>query len=147
MKAPEIKITYSHKVPASQRMKIDSAPTACRFARTLYEDDKIEHVEQAFVILMNKACRVLGTMMLSTGSLDLTIIDRRLVFQTALKANAACFILVHNHPSGNNQPSSTDDRLTNQIKECGKLMDIELMDHIIVTPDGNYYSYSCEGRL
>jgi DNA repair protein RadC len=147
MKAPEIKITYSHHVPASQRLKIDSANTACRFARSLYDDDKIEHIEQAYLILMNRSCRVLGTMLLSTGSLDMTIIDRRLVFQTALKANAACFILVHNHPSGSAQPSSTDDKLTKQIRECGKLMDIDLIDHIIVTPEGNYYSYSSEGNL
>lgn len=147
MKAPEIKISYSHKVPASQRLKLDSAHTACCFARSLYDDDKIEHLEQAYIILLNRSNRVLGTMMLSTGSLDMTIIDRRLVFQTALKANAACFILVHNHPSGSAIPSTKDDKFTKQIIECGKLMDIELLDHIIVTPEGNYYSYMSEGNL
>jgi DNA repair protein RadC len=55
-------------------------------------------------------------------------------------------ILVHNHPSGNLRPSSEDDKLTKQIKEGGKLLDVRVLDHLIIAPTG-YYSYADEGRM
>ena len=59
---------------------------------------------------------------------------------------AASIILVHNHPSGNLTPSAQDDALTAKIKEAGKIMEINIIDHLIVTPD-SYYSYADNGRL
>ena len=65
---------------------------------------------------------------------------------TALKANACCLILTHNHPSGNLKPSNADEALTKKISEAGKLLDIQVLDHVIVTSKG-YYSFADEGLL
>ena len=64
----------------------------------------------------------------------------------ALKANACCLILTHNHPSGNLKPSNADEALTKKISEAGKLLDIQMLDHVIVTSEG-YYSFADEGLL
>lgn len=76
-----------------------------------------------------------------------TIVDVRVIIQTALVCNATSIILTHNHPSGNPHPSGQDDSLTKKIKAACELMDIRLLDHIIVTPYDSFYSYCNEGRL
>lgn len=76
-----------------------------------------------------------------------TIVDVRVIIQTALVCNATSIIITHNHPSGNPRPSIHDDNLTKKIKAACELMDIRLLDHIIVTPYDSFYSYCDEGRL
>lgn len=147
MKVPEIKVTYSHHIPASQRIKITSSQSAFDIARELYNPDTIEHVESAYVILLDNSCRVLGQALLSIGGTTATIIDTKLVFQIALKTNSRQIILVHNHPSGNLMPSENDIKVTRQIDRVGKDLGITLVDHIIVVPEGKYYSFSDSGNL
>ena len=65
----------------------------------------------------------------------------------ALKSMACGIIISHNHPSGNLLPSSADREITNKIKEAGKLMEITLLDHIILSPEGTFYSFADEGDL
>ena len=69
-----------------------------------------------------------------------------MILRTALEKLASSIILCHNHPSGNQQPSNADIVITQKVKESGKLMDIALLDHIIVT-DGSYYSFADEGLI
>jgi DNA repair protein RadC len=71
----------------------------------------------------------------------------RLIFQAAIKSNASGIIVCHNHPSGNLNPSESDTKLTQKIKEAGNLMDIQLLDHLILTTDDNYYSFADNGLL
>lgn len=78
--------------------------------------------------------------------MDGTVVDVRLILQTALLAHSSNIIIAHNHPAGGLTPSSLDDAVTKKMKEAAKLMDITLYDHLIVTSD-NYYSYADEGRL
>jgi DNA repair protein RadC len=98
------------------------------------------------VILLNRAHRVLGIYELSTGGVTGTIADPKLVFTAALKANACSLVLSHNHPSGNLRPSKADEELTMKIKEAGKFLDIQVLDHLIVTSEG-YFSFADEGLL
>lgn len=148
MKPPEIKITYSHHVPARERIKITSAHSAYDLAYSLYDEDKIEHVESSYAIFLNNATRVLCTMLISTGGVSSAIVDPKVIFQGALKANATSIIITHNHPSGSNYPSDADKRLTMKIKECCRLFDMLLLDHIIITPEkGHFYSFAEEGNL
>jgi DNA repair protein RadC len=70
----------------------------------------------------------------------------RLIFQAAIIANASGMIVAHNHPSGNLNPSESDSRLTQKIKNAGILVDIQLLDHLILTSDDNYYSFA-DNRL
>ncbi len=77
---------------------------------------------------------------ISMGSLNSSLVHPREVFKVAILSNAASIILYHNHPSGDVSPSSEDIKITNRIKEAGKIMGIELLDHIIIGTDNNYCS-------
>ena len=102
--------------------------------------------EQFKILLLNRANKVLGIYEVSTGGMSGTVADPKLIFATALKACASSIILSHNHPSGNLKPSNADLQLTQKVKEGGKLLDIEVYDHIILTTEG-YYSFADEGQL
>lgn len=78
--------------------------------------------------------------------MDSTVVDVRLVLQSALLAHSSIIILAHNHPAGILYPSTLDDMITQKIKDAAKLIDIKLYDHLIVTSE-SYYSYADEGRL
>jgi DNA repair protein RadC len=67
--------------------------------------------------------------------------------QVAIKANAPGIIVCHNHPSKNLNPGESDTKLTHKVKEAGNLMDIQLLDHLILGPDDNYYSFVDNGHL
>jgi len=77
-----------------------------------------------------------------------TLMDVRMIFQYAIKGNASGIIIAHNHPSGNNNPSESDQKITQKIKEAGNLLDIQLLDHIIITPESEIFrSFADEGQL
>ena len=96
---------------------------------------------------LNQANRVIGVQKLSIGGLTSAIADVRLLFGTALKVLATGVVISHNHPSGNTRPSLQDRNLTKQVKEAGKLLDIKLLDHLILTPDDQYISMADNGDL
>lgn len=113
----------------------------------VFDTDTIGYKESFKLLLLNQANKVIGYTTISDGGLTSTVVDVRVVMQTALVTNATSIILAHNHPSGNIYPSSLDDSLTERIKSACELMDIRLLDHIIVTPFDTFYSYCNEGRL
>jgi DNA repair protein RadC len=108
--------------------------------------DKMQYIEETYVLLLNRANKPLGFSKISIGGTTGTVVDVKVVFQTALKANASSIVLCHNHPSGNLKPSEADIRITKAIKEAGKLMEIPLADHLIITQEG-YFSFADEGML
>ena len=79
---------------------------------------------------------MLGYFLVSLGGVAGTVVDQRLIFQTALKVNASSIIAGHNHPSNNLEPSQADLSITQKIKESGMLLDIPLLDHLIICEDG-----------
>lgn len=102
--------------------------------------------EECWAVFLNQASRVIRKQRISVGGLASTQVDVRVILKIALQCNATSMILCHNHPSGNTRPSQDDDRLTHSLLEAGRVMNIRLLDHVIVS-DGNYYSYGDEGRL
>lgn len=116
-------------------------------ARQVYDEETIGYRETFKVLLLNNSNKIIGYSTISEGGLTSTIVDVRMILQTALVSNATSIILTHNHPSGNPNPSGLDDNLTRKIKSACELLDIRLLDHIIITPAGPYYSYCNEGRL
>jgi DNA repair protein RadC len=108
--------------------------------------DRLEHVEEFVVICLNRANRMLGWAKISSGGLSGTVADPKVIFQISLKSNASSIILAHNHPSGNIQPSEMDIRLTRKNKEAGLVLDLQVIDHIILSSEG-YYSFADEGTL
>lgn len=113
----------------------------------VYDEETIGYRETFKVLLLNNSNKIIGYSTISEGGLTCVLVDVRIIMQTALVSNATSIILTHNHPSGNVKPSSLDDNLTKKIKMACELMDIRLLDHIIVTPDGTFYSYCDEGKL
>ena len=102
--------------------------------------------EEMWVLLMNRANRLISIDLISKGGVDATCSDIRILFNKALSKLACSFILVHNHPSGNLSPSESDIQITNKIKKAGELMDIKLLDHLIVG-DYDYFSFSDKGMI
>lgn len=142
----EIELTYKSNRPYNERHKITSAKAAFELFLNNWNENKIELLEQAKILVLNRSNQVLGISHLSTGGTSGTVVDPKQVFALALKANASAIILAHNHPSGNLCPSDADDKITNKLYKAGKLLDIEVLDHLIITRDG-YYSFAESGRL
>jgi DNA repair protein RadC len=104
-------------------------------------------VEHFVVVVLNRANKVLGMLTVSIGGLSGTVVDTKVLFSKVLSYTTAnSIILSHNHPSGNLAPSESDLELTKKIVEGGKLLDIKVLDHIIVSGD-KYLSFADEGYL
>jgi DNA repair protein RadC len=142
----EIEISYKTKVKPSERVKIETSKDAFKVLIDCYSEDEIEHTESVVVLLLNRANKVLGWRKISQGGITGTVMDKRIIYQLALLSNATQIIISHNHPSGNLKPSESDISITKEINDAGKLMDITLLDHLIITTEG-YYSFGDEGRL
>lgn len=142
----EIQLSYKSIVKPSQRPKITSSLDAYEILLENWDEDRLEFVEQFKIILLNRANRVLGMYEVSTGGVNGTVADPKLIFAAALKANASGILLSHNHPSGQLKPSEADVRLTKKLKDGGQFLEIVVLDHIIVTAEG-YYSFVDEGLL
>ena len=102
--------------------------------------------EEFWVVFLNKSNKVIDKIKISQGGISATVIDVRLILKYAIERLASSIVLCHNHPSGNLQPSEADKKITRQLKDASKLMDISVLDHIIVT-ETNYYSFLDEGFL
>lgn len=102
--------------------------------------------EEFWLILLNRANKVIKKQNISQGGISGTVADPKLIFNHALNQLASGIILVHNHPSGNTKPSEADKRLTKQLAEAGKLLEIAVLDHIIFT-DNDYFSFADESML
>ena len=113
--------------------------------RSIWSDD-LEIREEFNILLLNRANHVLGWFNVSVGGTSATVIDPKLIFSVALKCNASGVILAHNHPSGNLNPSDADLNLTTKLKEGGKILEIKILDHIILTSE-SYYSFADEGIM
>ncbi|PZR07024.1 MAG: DNA repair protein [Flavobacterium psychrophilum] len=142
----EIYIQYSSKVKPSQRPKITSSKDAHTILKQSWDINRIELIEQFKVLLTNRANKAIGIVEISTGGISGTVVDPKLVFVAALKAGACGMILSHNHPSGNLLASESDIQLTKKLKEGGKLLEIQLLDHIIITSE-SYFSFADEGLI
>ncbi len=110
--------------------------------------EKLRHEpkEHFIVCMLDSKCRYLGERTLTIGSVNASIVSPRDVFIQALQAQAVSIIILHNHPSGTPQPSREDKRVTDCIAACGKMLQVELSDHIIIG-DHNYYSFREKGLL
>lgn len=102
--------------------------------------------EEFWVVLLNRANRIIKKQQISLGGVHGTVADPKIIFKLALEELASGIIVAHNHPSGNLTASQQDIDLTKKLKEAGKLLEIQLLDHLIVAGK-NYYSFADEGVL
>ncbi len=142
----EVELIYKTKIKASERVKVNTSKDAADLLRKTWDENKIDFVEQCKVLLLTRANKVLGMLEASSGGVTGTVVDPKIIFVAALKANACNIIISHNHPSGNLQPSGADKEITHKIKLAGQYLDIKLFDHIIISSEG-YYSFADEGLI
>lgn len=102
--------------------------------------------EEFWILLLNQANRVIGRKQVSMGGTTGTVVDAKVVFKKAIEGQAVSIILSHNHPSGSLYPSQADLHLTQKLKSAGKVLDIKVLDHLIISERG-YYSFADEGTM
>ncbi|ASB49325.1 RadC family protein [Alkalitalea saponilacus] len=130
-----------HEVPEYPSIK--SSSDVYRLMQPVIGD--LPH-EEFWVLMLSRSNKVIHRYHLSKGGLTGTVIDVRLIMKKALETRAASIILCHNHPSGNIQPSEADKNITAKLYDAGKILDIPVLDHVIVTDNG-YFSFADEGRM
>ena len=142
----EVQLSYKSKVSAKDRPMVRNSQDTYDILMQIWDQDTLELAESFKVLFLNRANRVMGVYSLSHGGMTGTVADPKLVFIAALKAAACNIILAHNHPSGNLTPSSADISLTEKMVQAGKFLDINVLDHLIVTTDG-YLSFADDGMM
>jgi DNA repair protein RadC len=127
----EVKLIYRTRVKASERLQVKSSKDAFDIFWEAWDLDSIEHVEEFKLMLLTRSNKVLGIASISKGGINGTVTDVRIILQYAIKANA----------------SESDLAITRKVKDSSVLMDIQLLDHLIIIPEGSYYSMADEGVL
>ncbi|OKS85029.1 RadC family protein [Mucilaginibacter polytrichastri] len=102
--------------------------------------------EEFWILLLSRNNKVIGKELISKGGLSGTVADPKIIFHIALQHQASSIILAHNHPSGNLKPSQQDIDLTKKLYQAGKILEINVFDHLIITDDG-FLSFADEGLL
>jgi DNA repair protein RadC len=126
-----------------EKIPVKSSRTVFHLFHPLLGD--LEH-EEFWLLMLNRANRILGRFKVSQGGLSGTVIDTRIILKKALDSLASSIIVCHNHPSGNNQPSDADVRITEKLKKASEMLEIKLLDHIIIA-DKSYFSFADEGLI
>ena len=141
-KVNEIRISYKERSTIEKSPSIKSSSSAAKLLFENWDENTIALNESFKVLLLNNSNKVKGVYELSKGGITGTLVDMRILFATVLKSLSVAIILAHNHPSGKLHASNSDIELTKKIKNAAKLFDIKVLDHLIITPDGNYFSFS-----
>lgn len=144
----EVELIYKTNIKPSERIKIEDSKKVYEVLKTVYNYNTIEHKESFYAMYLNRANKLLAVILISEGGTSACLVDVKIIFQAALKLNASAIILSHNHPSGQLQPSNADIQITNKVKEAAKLLEMQVIEHIIVTPeDDKYYSFADNGQI
>jgi len=125
------------------KTRLTSSSQLAAFLKTSLKDYAYEVFA---IVFLNKSNKVKHFEVMSKGGISHTIVDPRIVFLKALEVQATSMVLCHNHPSGSLRPSRADEEITARLKSAGKLLDIEVVDHLIVSDEG-YYSFADEGMM
>ena len=126
-----------------EKQQVSESRDIAKFLKTRLQDHSFEVFG---VLFLNRANRIINFEIVSQGGITGTVADPRIILKKALEHEAVSLILCHNHPSGNLKPSRADELLTSKIKEAALLLDINVLDHIIVS-DRGYYSFADEGQM
>jgi DNA repair protein RadC len=142
----EVELIYRNEVNPCDRPIVKTSSSAYDVLLNAWDMNKIELQEEFLILLLDRSNHCLGISKISQGGVSSCLIDPKIIFATSLKSRASGIILAHNHPSGVLQPSKADIDLTHKLREGGKLLEISVLDHLIVTPH-NYYSFTDEGMM
>jgi DNA repair protein RadC len=131
------------ETPGNDMVKITTSDDAFTVLLPVFAD--LNH-EEFWILVLNQANDVIGKHLISKGGMAGTMADPKIIFKTALENNAAYVILAHNHPSGNLRPSQQDLNITKKLVEAGKMLDLHVLDHLILT-NKLFFSFADEGLI
>lgn len=138
----KIKMVKDRELRNEYDQKIGTPFSLYKILRTLLEE---EDRENFLVISLDTKNHINGINVISTGTLNSSLVHPREVFKMAILNNSNSIIIAHNHPSGDTEPSNEDIKVTDKLVECGKILGIEVLDHIIVGE--GYYSFKEKGKI
>lgn len=136
MQLPELKIRVERTEGDGSTYTMKSSATAHSFFRTIFNADTILWTEESAMIILNRANEVIGYSKISSGGTAATVVDAKVIFTKALLSGAHSIILAHNHPSGKLGASDEDIKITKQLVNAGRVLDIRVLDHLILTDKG-----------
>lgn len=149
---PARAVTIAAALELGRRRKLAEMPDICQIKSSqdvagifqpLLSD--LSH-EEFWVLFLNRSNKVIDRMKISQGGISGTVTDIRIIMKKAVENLASGIIVCHNHPSGNLNPSESDTNITRKIRDAGNLMDIQLLDHLIIS-DRDYYSFADNGLI
>jgi DNA repair protein RadC len=138
-------IGLTRKPTNFERTKITSSKTTYDVIKQFYHED-ITLYESFFLLLLNNSNETIGFVKISQGGITGTVVDVRIIAKYCVEVLATSCILAHNHPSGKLLPSDADLAITKKTKEALKILDVQVLDHLILTDKG-YYSFADEGNI
>jgi len=143
----EISIRYKERIPAPFWKQIKSSKDAAELLFQTWNKETIAVHESFKIVLLNNSNKVKGVYQISQGGITGTLVDLRILFAVVLKTLSVGILLVHNHPSGKLEASQPDKDITKKIKLAAQLFDVKVLDHIIMAPNGEYFSFADQGLL
>ncbi|WP_276167394.1 JAB domain-containing protein [Zobellia alginiliquefaciens] len=143
----EIQVSYHENTGIFEAIPMKSSQDVAKLLYENWDTDTIGLRETFKVLLLNHSNKVKGIYPLSVGGITGTMVDLRILFALILKTLSTTVILAHNHPSGKLRPSEADKAVTLKIYKAARLFDITILDHLIIAPNGGYYSFKDNGLL
>jgi len=142
-----VSLCYKQKYDTTDYPIINNSKIAADILFQSWDKDTIAMEEQFKVLYLNRRNQVIGLYTVSVGGLTGTVVCNKKVLACGLKIVASGMIIAHNHPSGNKKLSDQDRKITKSLQEAGRIMDINVLDHIIVLPNGDYVSFDDNNEL
>jgi DNA repair protein RadC len=142
-----VSLCYKQKYDTTDYPIINNSKIAADILYQSWDKDTIALEEQFKVLYLNVRNQVIGLYTVSVGGLTGTVVCNKKVLACGLKIVASGMIIAHNHPSGSKKLSEQDRKITKSLQEAGKIMNINVLDHIIVLPNGDYVSFDDNNEL
>ena len=140
-----VKLVKESGVNYQDNFKVNSPSSVTRILTELYDLEN-EPIENFIMLMLDTKNKVIGTTLISKGTVNSSLVSPREVFQIALLGNAVSVILAHNHPSGNSEPSQQDITITERLVKSGKILGANVLDHIVIG-DNEYTSLKEKGYI
>ena len=143
----EVTVSYVYKGILKDRPVVSGRYDVYKIATQVIDRGALGMQEQFLAIYLNRANRVIGTKVHFIGGISSVTVDIKVIMATAINLMASAVIVCHNHPSGNLEPSPQDKAITGKLKDALALLDIQLLDHMILTPEGEFLSFAEKGLI
>jgi DNA repair protein RadC len=118
------------------------------FLKEVWDMHNIDLFEEFCVLYLSRANKIIGYSFISSGGFSGTVADGKMIFTSALmNSNASSLAIAHNHPSGMTKASEADKRLTTSLCKFGRMIDLPIVDHLIITSSNGYFSFADEGLI